>query len=186
MNKKLLLIFISIFISLSLLSCNEAEKLQMDISFETQNISLKDCSFKIPKAWNEFNISSTNTDTIYYAPSNADLSFGTSNVSISIHKSELQTTLSKIKSDKNNIKNNIITAFPTASNFKYNEFSVDAGDVFIVNYEASINETSVNNCQYYLLANDYNVVVTFSNFNDDINPTPKEVAEYILFTFKLK
>ena len=117
MYKKLITSLTIIILSLNFISCYEATELNMKPTFETKKVSVDNCSFEIPTNWHEFDISDSSSNTVCFAPSNADLSFGTSNITLSINKTEIETTLSKIKSDKNNIKNNIKKNFPNRYQF---------------------------------------------------------------------
>lgn len=156
-------------------------------SFETQKITTTDANYEIPTTWAKLEGAPVKvTGQVTYAPSTATINAGTSNVNIVVSDNTSSETLDSFKSNQDNIKNSLSTAFSgNASDFTFSDFKAPNGDVFVVEFTSVSNNVSMKQVQYYLIASKKIAIITSTDIFDNLAITPKEVGKHIANSFSL-
>lgn len=185
-----LLLAVSAF---SLVGCNSNEKSKDSkekevkvekADFETQTITLDNVTFEIPKDWSEITAPNTQSGYTSYAPANADVTVGTS--SVNIITSAQKVTLKDLKANSSEFEKQIKSAFSSVDDFKFSDFKAPSGDVFVIEYNYSGAGKTASFSQYMVILDGYVATITASNMNDNVSPSPKEVAKHMANTIKMK
>lgn len=187
-----LLLAVSAF---SLVGCNsnakskdskEKEDKVEKADFETQTITLDNVTFEIPKDWSELSIPNAIAGYTSYAPANADINVGTSNVNITVSAQTQKMTIKDLNDNRSVFEKQIKSAFSSAEDFKYSDFKAPSGDVFVMEYNYSASNKSASISQYMVLLDGYVATITATNINDNVSPSAQEVAKYMANTIKVK
>ena len=166
-------------------SCSKTSNGSKTPDFDTQLVELDNSKFEIPKSWEKITAPSSMKQTIF-APIGADLSAGTSNVSFIITKASTNAdSLEDLKTNSSTFEEQIKSIFPKATDFKFNNFKSNAGDVFTIEYKIPYGNTTLQQTQYYLLMEHYVVVITATDINDNVSPNVNDVAKHMIHSFKL-
>lgn len=210
--KKLTILLIVVMSSFSLISCGDDdtktstkkdssisqdkdekdEKEDKDVddqkddaaSFETQEISLDECSFEIPKTWTE--IETAVTAAKCYAPADYDMTKGTSSVNIVINKNTGIKDANELMKAKDTLKSSITNLYSDATNFEFEICSSNLGDALTMSYVFTYNDVTFNTIQYMMLTDDNYYVVTATDIGDSISPSSVDVAKNLISTIKEK
>lgn len=168
-----------------LCSCSKTSNEAKTPDFETQLIELDNSNFEIPKNWGKLTTPLSMKQTIY-APIGADLSTGTSNVSFIMTKASTnENSLEDLKKNSSTFEEQIKSIFPKAIDFKFGDFKSPAGDVFTIEYQVTYGDTTLKQIQYYMLLQDYVVVITATDIGDNVSPSVYDVAKHMIHSFKL-
>lgn len=167
-----------------LIGCGETSIKVPKPDFETQKISEDIFECEIPSTWIKADISAVNGQFVY-VPSDADLSKGTSNVNVIATKTDKKAP--SMKDAKSELQAQIEATFSEyVSNINFDETKVNAGDVCIMTYTINIEGITMNQVMYYILIDDYQILITSTNTNDNISPSSEAVAKHIINTIKLR
>lgn len=182
--KKIFVLF-SLLIAILLCSCGKNEIAVQKADFETQLIELDGSKFEIPKEWVKLEVPSSMKQSIY-APKGANAAVGTSNVSFIMAKAPADSaSISDLKNNSSSFEEQIKSIFPKSSNFKFDTFKAPIGDVFTLEYQAPYGDTILTQTQYYILPDNYIVVITATDIGDNVTPSVVTVAKHIINTFEL-
>ena len=158
--------------------------------WETQAVEEGALRFEIPADWNEVEDASGN-GAIVYAPKDADLETGTSNVNIVI----IQTNSKKASYDEMEtvLKEQYVSQIEAAgivlaTDPVFEKVVCKAGDAIKVSYEVEQQglEGKMTQMQFFPLVDDYSIVITSTNISDGAQPNPDEVARYMLDTLTIE
>lgn len=154
-----------------------------DTNVENQRISINDWSFEIPSNWKK--IDTEAKDAYSYAPIAYEEDTNSSNVNVVIQKSDSQPSITDLMNNINEaLLAQIVEVMPTATNFKYDNFKSNMGDVLAIEYDVSNSGIDMHTTQFLVLCDGYSVAVTSINIGDDISPAPESVAKHIVTTLK--
>ncbi|MDY4078464.1 MAG: hypothetical protein SOY42_06710 [Clostridium sp.] len=181
-------IFISLMLIIgmlfTLLGCNNSDSNVEKPDFKTQKIKEDIFQCEIPSTWKKTNISQIDGQVVFTVK-DADLSKSVSNISLIANKTDsnapsMSEAQEQIKKQlESNFKDNL-------SDITFDEMDAPCGKVCVIKYKLKIYDNNMNLTLYYPLVDKYLVTITSTDVNDDISPSPDEVAKHIINTLKLK
>ncbi len=155
-----------------------------DITYDTQDINLDKCSFKVPANWTEQEITAS-SHYLYY-PANADTTTGTSSVNILIQDVSGSTDINDYYDIKSSLEEQITSQFSSATNFNFSDFSTEKFDVFVMEYDVTQADVTMHMKQFMPLLGDSTVVITTTNIGDNVDPDPALVGQIMTETLQMK
>ena len=181
-------IFISLMLIIgmlfTLLGCNNSSTNIEKPNFETQKIKEDIFQCEIPSTWEKIDISQIQGQVVFTAK-DSDLSKSISNISLIANKTD--SNAPSISEAQEQIKNQLEANFKdNLSDITFDEMDAPCGKVCVIKYKLKIDDNNLNLTLYYPLIDKYLITITSTDVDDDISPSPDEVAKHIINTLKLK
>lgn len=163
--------------------------------FTAKETIIGDFSAVIPKDWTNMNYNELPGLYLIY-PTSADLTKGTSNITITTTATATKATEYSIfkeilaaKITKEYITNALSTQLGITdleiTNFKTSDTDTKLGTAFTTEFSYVYNGITMNQRIYDVSIDNYIIEVTTTDIGDSVSPDVKTVAEYILNSFKL-
>lgn len=188
--KKSISMVLAIFLVFAavLAGCNNAPAEVSKPEWETKEESTGNLSYQVPADW-VITEDVTGQGGIIYIPSDADVNAGSSNVNLVVQETTDKAVPLKDMQDafSTQFEQQLLAQGADAvTNIKTDSFTAPIGDVYVISYELSLAGMTFKQTQYYPLMDNYIVVITATDIEDDIDPEVVSVAEYLTKTLTLK
>ena len=200
---KIIILLLTFLLSINMISgCNtfsktsksntKKEKKEITLekpNFKTKTIETDSASYKIPDSWCDYDLEANTSkyNVKAYAPKNNIENSILSPINICEEKSSIKIT-DIDDTVKEQYINQIKTIYKSASNFKFSDFIVNSGDVFVIEYDINEESQKITGhiTQYMLMLKNKTILVTASNLDKSLDIDPSNAAKYLVETYKTK
>lgn len=147
-------------------------------NFAAVKVSEYSITYEIPKTWsNSIGAIKRTENQEVYAPIGANIANGTSNINVIVADNTENATLKSYEKKKSSLVSSIKSTFSgNASNFDYSSFSVNAGDVFEIDYNVVYNGKNMKQSQFYVITSNKIVTITSTDISDNTEVSPKDAG----------
>ncbi len=180
-----------LLITLLLGGCGGGGKSESEVSgpgWSTVEAGVNAFTYQIPSDWVLVDESSSD-DMAVYVPFDADLSEGTSNITVVVEETGVEAgELEDLKQGLQlHLEADLVSSgFEKIENLNFADVSAPIGDVLEVSFVSYLNGQSLYQKMYYPLVDGYSISIISTNAGDDVQPPVEDIALNIVQTLAVE